>query len=187
MVNDCLDPGISNVITIVNEIVPLFSMWGFIVVIIALAVQVKANEQSSLFGFMTPDSFSLLISIHIHLHHFIAKWTVSIDSGINFHEQWLGCHWQCRRFTGNESIQNCKLGKAQSLQSEATQRSLPVVRLNLRVLRVRNGGEGFEVRWVEQRVSQVDVNPVYCVFNQSWFILMRCDDAHTTSCVIRKS
>ena len=109
MVNDCLDPGISNVITIVNEIVPLFSMWGFIVVIIGLhemAVQVKANEQSSLLGFMTPDSFSLLISIHIHLHHFIAQWTVFIDSGINFHEQWLGYHWQCRRFIGNESIQN---------------------------------------------------------------------------------
>ena len=52
-----------------------------------MAVQVKANEQSSLFGFMTPDSFSLLISINIHLYHFIAQWTVFIDSGINFHEQ----------------------------------------------------------------------------------------------------
>ena len=49
--------------------------------------------------------------------------------------------------------------------SEATQRSLPVVRLNLRVLRVRDDDEGLEVRWVEQRVSQVDVNPVYCVFD----------------------
>ena len=63
----------------------------------------------------------------------------------------------------------CKLGKAQSLQSEATQRSLPVVRLNLRALRVRDDDEGFEVRWVEQRVSQVDANPVYCVFGHSWF------------------
>ena len=60
----------------------------------------------------------------------------------------------------------CKLGKAQSLHSEATQRSLPVVRLNLRVLRVRDDDEGLEVRW-EQRVSQVDVNPVYCVFDHS--------------------
>ena len=58
----------------------------------------------------------------------------------------------------------CKLGKAQSLHSEATQRSLPFVRLNLRVLRVRDDDEGLEVRW-EQRVSQVDVNPVYCVFD----------------------
>ena len=57
----------------------------------------------------------------------------------------------------------CKLGKAQSLQSEATQRSLPVVRLNLRV---RVDDEGLEVRW-EQRDSQVDVNPVYCVFDHS--------------------
>ena len=53
------------------------------------------------------------------------------------------------------------LGKPKAYTAEATQRSLPVVRLNLRVLRVRDGGEGFEVRWVEQRVSQVvDVNPV---------------------------
>ena len=62
----------------------------------------------------------------------------------------------------------CKLGRAQSSQSEATQRSLPVVRLNLRVLRVRDDDEGFEVRWVEQRVSQVDANPVYYVFGHSW-------------------
>ena len=53
------------------------------------------------------------------------------------------------------------MGKPKACTAEATQRSLPVVRLNLRVLRVRDGGEGFEVRWVEQRVSQVvDVNPV---------------------------
>ena len=64
----------------------------------------------------------------------------------------------------------CKLGKAQSLHSEATQRSLPVVRLNLRV---RVDDEGLEVRW-EQRVSQVDVNPVYCVFDH---LRLRCDDA----------
>ena len=55
-------------------------------------------------------------------------------------------------------FRHCKLGKAQSLQSEATQRSLPVVRLNLRVLRVRDDDEGLEVRW-EQRDSQFDVNP----------------------------
>ena len=48
----------------------------------------------------------------------------------------------------------CKLGKARSLHSRSTQRSLPVARLNLRVLRVRDGGEGFEVRWVEQRVCK---------------------------------
>ena len=59
------------------------------------------------------------------------------------------------------------LGKPKAYTAEATQRSLPVVRLNLRVLRVRDGGGGFEVRWVEQRVSQVDVNPVYCVFDHS--------------------
>ena len=63
-------------------------------------------------------------------------------------------------------VRYCKLGKAQSLQSEATQRSLPVVRLNLCFLRVRVDDEGLEVRW-EQRDSQVDVNPVYCVFDHS--------------------
>ena len=51
---------------------------------------VHANEQSSLFGFNTPDSFSVLIykldSI-IDLYHFIAQWTVLIDTGINFHDQ----------------------------------------------------------------------------------------------------
>ena len=56
------------------------------------------------------------------------------------------------------------LGKPKAYTAEATQRSLPVVRLNLRVLRVRDDDEGLEVRW-EQRVSQVDVNPVYCVFD----------------------
>ena len=78
----------------------------------------------------------------------------------------------------------CKLGKARSLQSEAAQRSLPVVRLNLRVLRVRDDDEGLEVRWVEQRVSQVDVNPVYYVFDHSWFAMLR--RLHTVSCVFRK-
>ena len=65
------------------------------------------------------------------------------------------------------------------MQSEATQRSLPVVRLNLRVLRVRDDDEGFEVRRVEQRVSLVDANPIYYVF---WsFEFLRCDDACTRS------
>ena len=52
------------------------------------------------------------------------------------------------------------LGKPEAYTAEAPSEVCPVVRLNLRVLRVRDGGEGFEVRWVEQRVSQVDVNPV---------------------------
>ena len=53
------------------------------------------------------------------------------------------------------------LGKPEAYTAEAPSEVCPVVRLNLRVLRVRDGGEGFEVRWVEQRVLQgVDVNPV---------------------------
>ena len=53
------------------------------------------------------------------------------------------------------------LGKPEAYTAEAPSEVCPIVRLNLRVLRVRDGGEGFEVRWVEQRVLQgVDVNPV---------------------------
>ena len=53
------------------------------------------------------------------------------------------------------------MGKPEAYTAEAPSEVCPVVRLNLRVLRVRDGGEGFEVRWVEQRVLQgVDVNPV---------------------------
>ena len=62
------------------------------------------------------------------------------------------------------------LGQPEAYTAEAPSEVCPVVRLNLRV---RDGGEGFKVRW-EQRVSQVDVNPVYYVFDHSW---LRCDDA----------
>ena len=70
----------------------------------------------------------------------------------------------------------CKLGKAQSLHSEATQRSLPDSTTNLCFLRVRVDDEGLEVRW-GQRDSQSDVNPVYCVFDHLWYL--RCYDACT--------
>ena len=40
---------------------------------------------------------------------------------------------------GTTDVRDCKLGKARSLHSRSTQRSLPLVRLNLRV---RDGGEG---------------------------------------------
>ena len=46
------------------------------------------------------------------------------------------------------------LGKPEAYTAEAPSEVCPVVRLNLRVLRVRDGGEGFEVRWVEQRVCK---------------------------------
>ena len=46
------------------------------------------------------------------------------------------------------------LGKPEAYTAEAPSEVCPVVRLNLRVLRVRGGGEGFEVRWVEQRVRK---------------------------------
>ena len=71
MVNDCLGPGITTVITIVDEIVPLFSMWGFIVVIIVLhEMAIHANEQYSLFGVIgnVKDSFINHIKISsIHM------------------------------------------------------------------------------------------------------------------------
>ena len=62
----------------------------------------------------------------------------------------------------------CKLGKAQSLHSEATQRSLPVVRPTCVFLRVRVDDEGLEVK-SGQRDSQSDVNPVYYVFGHLWY------------------
>ena len=65
------------------------------------------------------------------------------------------------------------LGKPEAYTAEAPSEVCPVVRLNLRVLRVRDDDEGLEVRW-EQRDSQVDVNPVYCVFDH---LRLRCDDA----------
>ena len=85
--------------------------------------------------------------------------------------------WGSPRLT---TVLPCKLGKARSLQSEAAQRSLPDVRLNLRGLRVRDGDEGLEVRW-GRRDSQFDVNPVYYVFGHSSYL--RCYDAHTISWV----
>ena len=85
--------------------------------------------------------------------------------------------WGSPRLT---TVLPCKLGKARSLQSEAAQRSLPDVRLNLRDLRVRDDDEGLEVRW-GRRGSQFDVNPVYYVFGHSSYL--RCYDAYTISCV----
>ena len=66
-------------------------------------------------------------------------------------------------------IERCKLGKAQSLHSEATQRSLPVYTTNLCFLRVRVGDEGRGVKR-GQRDSQIDVNPVYYVFGHLWYL-----------------
>ena len=67
----------------------------------------------------------------------------------------------------------CKLGKAQSLHSEATQRSLPVYTTNLCFLLVRVGDAGRGVK-CGQRDSQSDVNQVYYVFGHLWYL--RCYD-----------
>ena len=79
----------------------------------------------------------------------------------------------------------CKLGKAQSLHSEATQRSLPVLRLNLRG---RDGGGGFEVRWVGTKSCKALMSIwMYCAFNQQLYILMRCYDVHTTELLLERT
>ena len=65
----------------------------------------------------------------------------------------------------------CKLGKAQSLHSEATSEDLPVYTTNLCFLRVRVGDEGSGVN-DGQRVSQLDVNQVYYVFGHLRYLAM---------------